>query len=102
MVAGINFSMKPSMLPCVLESDTKSAVDLVMSGTTPLPKVEVDIGDINRFVDVLEIDISFIPRAKNKVADCLATFALSSSEDYFYLNFTPPSVESVVLVDWSG
>ncbi|KAK3220990.1 hypothetical protein Dsin_014960 [Dipteronia sinensis] len=102
IVCGINFAVSSGWLLCVLESDAKSMVGLVLSGTAPLAEVGVVIVDIIRLVNGFQIALSFVPRAADRVADCLAKLALASSEDHFYLNSIPPSMEGLVLADWLG
>ncbi|KAK4843423.1 hypothetical protein QYF36_007895 [Acer negundo] len=74
----------------------KSMVDLVMSGTAPLTKVGVVIADIIQLMNVLNISISFVPKVTNRVADYLAKFTMSSSDDRFYYNSTLPSLRALL------
>ncbi|KAK1581545.1 hypothetical protein Q3G72_006916 [Acer saccharum] len=79
---------------------SKPVVDLVLSGKAPRAEVGVVIADIIRLMDDHNISISFVPRAVNRVVDCLAKLALYSSENSFYYGTTPLSVEALVMADW--
>ena len=59
----------------------------------------VIISDIMLLIKSEPISVSFVSRKVNMVAHNLAKLALSSVKDCFWLEFCPPSMKSLVLVN---
>ena len=63
-------------------------------------EVGIIISDIkNMLLQIQCVAVSFVPRLANKVAHCLAKYALSCSEDRFWLEEYPPCVSLIVLAE---
>ncbi|KAK3220602.1 hypothetical protein Dsin_014572 [Dipteronia sinensis] len=86
------------LLPAVLESDAKRVVDLVNSGCESNADI-VDIVALSSDSSQFNIPISFVPGVANVAAHALAKFVLRSDVDRFWVEESPPCLESVILLD---
>ncbi|KAK2643243.1 hypothetical protein Ddye_025006 [Dipteronia dyeriana] len=100
MLRGITLAVYIGLVPVIIESDHHNLVRKVVD----MDPTDVDIGlvvnDIlfyilNRTASL----VSYVSRKANKVAHSLAKMALAITEDRFWLEEVPPSMELIVLED---
>ena len=84
ILCGIQLAIDSGIFPIMVELDTTMVVSWINGGVDLCSKVGVIISDIKNLLQQIQCcAMSFVPRLANKVAHCLAKFALSCGEDRF-------------------
>ncbi|KAI9181958.1 hypothetical protein LWI28_020528 [Acer negundo] len=96
---GALFAVEAELLVVVIEYDAKTVVDLVNSGSASLTNVGIVIADILYLLSCNNLDVSYVPKVANLAAHNLAQLSFSSSNDLFFLEDNPPSVDWLIKAD---
>lgn len=96
---GINFASIWGFVPCVLESDSRTAISLMCSRDPVTAEEGFTIDDIRAMVGRSSSIFSFIRRSGNCVAHCLARCNLLSSYPATWLNGPPLCIASPLKAD---
>ncbi|KAK2642117.1 hypothetical protein Ddye_023880 [Dipteronia dyeriana] len=99
VLCGIIFTVETGLLPTVIESDSKSVVDLINSGKAPIANVGIVIRNVFELMNCYPVLVSFTGRSANCVAHGLAKLSISLPEDRFWLETCPARVEDLVMAD---
>lgn len=79
-----------------LESDCKTAVDMINEGDWSNHPHAAIILDCREMKTELNADVTFIPREANQCADWLAKYAKSRAEEFFMLDDPPGQLRQII------
>ena len=103
ILKGIQLACETGLVPLDLVSDATVVVSLVNDLKEHVSEIGLVVDAIRRLlVSLPGCELRYAPRSTNWVAHTLAKSALSSSEDYVWIEDFPPCICKFLLMDAPG
>ncbi|KAL5766400.1 hypothetical protein ACOSP7_017017 [Xanthoceras sorbifolium] len=97
LLYGMQLASESRLLPAVVESDSGSVINLLLSGYSVQLEIGLVLDDILSLRDSFDfIDVVFSSRSTNKVAHSLAKMALSHGLDLVLIEEVSPGLSKLI------